>query len=40
MYFNYGNEQPATIEVSNIVAHFSAAEELPLKGRTQFTETE
>jgi mannose-6-phosphate isomerase-like protein (cupin superfamily) len=42
MYFNYGNEQPATVEVANIVAHFSDIESslLPLRGHKQFTETE
>lgn len=40
-YFNYGHEQPQTIEVSNIIAQFSAAEKgLPLKGRTTYTDTE
>jgi oxalate decarboxylase/phosphoglucose isomerase-like protein (cupin superfamily) len=40
-YFNYGHEQPVTVEVSNIIAHFIAQEkELPLKGRTTFMETE
>jgi oxalate decarboxylase/phosphoglucose isomerase-like protein (cupin superfamily) len=40
-YFNYGQEQPVTVEVSNIVAHFQAAEkDLPLKGRLVYTETE
>jgi mannose-6-phosphate isomerase-like protein (cupin superfamily) len=40
-FFNYGHEQPVTVEVSNIIAHFNALEkELPLKGRTKFTETE
>ena len=40
-YFNYGHEQPVTVEVANIIAHFNAFEkEMPLKGRTKFTETE
>jgi mannose-6-phosphate isomerase-like protein (cupin superfamily) len=40
-YFNYSHEQPVTVEVANIVAHFTAVErDLPLRGRTEFTETE
>lgn len=40
-YFNYGHEQPLTVEVSNILAHFNAAEkDLSLKGHTKHFETE
>jgi mannose-6-phosphate isomerase-like protein (cupin superfamily) len=40
-YFNYSHEQPVTVELANVVAHFKAAEkDLPLKGRSGFTETE
>jgi mannose-6-phosphate isomerase-like protein (cupin superfamily) len=40
-YFNYGNEQPITVEIPNVIEHFSAREkEVSLRGRTGFTETE
>lgn len=40
-YFNYGHEQPKTVEVSNILAHFSDVEkDLSLKGHTEYFETE